>query len=112
MSMYIDPTVPFPSATQRAIHFAKHGHKFGAVDEFDYERMADVFMGLPLHPNIHECYRAFGTFDRIRLDALTRYFGVAYNGMILRTFHTRSVAEIAARGGPQGFVLYKCSEAV
>jgi pyocin large subunit-like protein len=109
--MYIDPTVPFPNAKQRSLHFVKHGHKFGAVDEFDYERMADVFMSSPMHPNMHECYRATGTLDRIRLDALTRFFGVAYHGMVLRTFHPRNAHEIALKGGPQKFVLFKCSEA-
>jgi hypothetical protein len=110
--MYIDRTVPFPNATQRQLHFVKHGHKFGAVDEFEYERMADTFMTMVMHPNIFECYRSVGTFDRIRLDGLTRFFGVAYNGTVLRTFHPRSAASIAAKGGPQGFVAFKCAEVI
>jgi hypothetical protein len=71
LGMYIDPTVPFPSAKRRSIHFVKHGHEFAAPNEYAYERMADAFMSRFLHPNLHECQRATGTFDRIRLDGLT-----------------------------------------
>jgi hypothetical protein len=110
--MYIEETVPFATATLRSLHFAKHGQKFGAVDEFEYERMADTFMAMPMHPNMHECIRTTGTFDRIRLDAVTRFFGVAYRDTILRTFHPRSPESIAAKGGPQAFVLFKCSEVI
>jgi len=112
LPVYIGQTVPFANAIQRQLHFVKHGHKFGAVDEFDYERMADTFMSMLMHPNMFECCRAVGTFDRIRLDGLTRFFGVAYNGTVLRTFHPRSAASIAAKGGPLGFVTFKCAEVI
>jgi hypothetical protein len=108
--VYIDPTVPFPSAKQRSIHFVKHGREFAAPDEYAYERMADAFMSQFLHPNLHECQRATGTFDRIRLDGLTGHYGVAYNILTLRTFHTKDAAQMAHRGGPLNFVLQKCAE--
>jgi hypothetical protein len=101
--------VPFPSSKQRRIHFSKHGHSFGAADEFEYERMADAFMAMPSHPDLHECFNPT-LQDRIRLDATTRYFGVAYNVSMLRTFHIRDAFSIAYRGGPLAFVRYKCSE--
>jgi hypothetical protein len=108
--MYADLTVPFSDSIQRAKHFLKHGHKFGALDEFDYERLADAFMTAPLHPNLFECNRIVGTFDRIRLDGTTHYYGVAYNVSVVRTFHVKDAAGIAHRGGPLAFVLYKCAE--
>lgn len=37
MVLYIVGTVPFLSTWQRSLHFAKHGHEFGAQNEFDYE---------------------------------------------------------------------------
>jgi hypothetical protein len=88
----------------------RHGHEFGASDEFDYERMADTFMSLPMHTNLYECVNPTGDHDRNRLDGVTRFFGVAYGASFVRTLHIRSVAQIAAQGGPLGFVLYKCSE--
>jgi hypothetical protein len=108
--VYIGVTVPFRDSKQRAIHYQKHGHRFGARDEYDYERIADAFMAGPLHPNLFECYRITGTLDRIRLDGSTRYYGVAYNISVLRTFHIKDASQIAARGGPHGFVQHKCSE--
>lgn len=108
--MYIGSTVPFRDSIQRAKHYQKHGHRFGATDEFDYERLADAFMSSPLHPNLFECYRTTGTFDRIRLDGSTRYYGVAYNISILRTFHIKDASGIAHGGGPQPYVMRKCAE--
>jgi pyocin large subunit-like protein len=69
MGLYIVVTVPFHNARQRAIHFVRHGHEFGAANEFDYESMAEAFMASPMHPNMHEGTRTTGTRDRIRLDA-------------------------------------------
>jgi hypothetical protein len=108
--MYIDLTVPFTNQTQRAKHFRKHGHEFGAVDEFAYEQMADAFMSQPMHPNLYECVNPTGTRDRNRLDAITRCFGVAYNITVIRTMHIRDAYAIQHWGGPQGFVNKKCSE--
>jgi hypothetical protein len=107
---YILRIVPFANATSRAIHFARHGHEFGAKSELEYERMTDKFMATPKRPNLSERVNLTGTHDRIRLEGITRHFGVAYNGVTLRTFHIRSASAIALRGGPLGFVLHKCAE--
>lgn len=72
--------------------------------------MADAFMALPLTANLYECVNSTGMRDRNRLDGLTRFFGVAYRGNIVRTLHLRDAAEIAYWGGPLGFVNHKCSE--
>lgn len=102
--------MPFASAHLRAIHFAKHRYAVGAKDEFEYERMADAFMSGPMHPNLFECTNPTGTRDRVRLDAGTRFLGIAYGVLTIRTLHTRSVTQIAAQGGPAGFVAHKCAE--
>ena len=104
--------MPFPSASQRAKHYVKHGHEFGAANEFVYEQMADAFMSLPanLHLNLVECSRTTGTFDRIRLDGTTGYYGVAYNVLTIRTFHLKDIAVIARTGGALAYVLRKCAE--
>jgi hypothetical protein len=107
--LYSDLTVPFYSPVQRKKHFLKHGHVFGAADEFDYERMADIFMLSFLHLNMFECVNPTGTRDRIRLDGITRHFGVDFS-MGIRTYHIRDASGIARRGGPLGFVTHKCSE--
>jgi len=107
--LYIGWTVPFYSPVQRTKHFLKHGHTFGALDEFDYERMADIFMSSPIHLNLFECVNPTGTQDRIRLDGITRQFGVDFSRGI-RTYHIRDAAGIARRGGPLGFVTHKCAE--
>jgi hypothetical protein len=111
MVLYIVVTVPFHNAMQRAIHFQRHGNSFGASNEFDYERMAEAFMAAPMHANLHECYRTTGTLDRIRLDALTLHFGVAFNVVMIRTYFIRSASEIAKSGGPAAFVASKCAQA-
>jgi hypothetical protein len=103
-------TVPFANANQRAIHFARHRHEFGAADEFEYERLADAFMTGPVHIDLYECINPTGTNDRNRLDGSTRHFGVAYGQLVLRTYHIRDAFSIAYRGGPAGFVTHKCSE--
>jgi hypothetical protein len=88
----------------------KHGSKFGAVNEFDYEQMADAFMSAAMHPNLYECVKSTGTHDRIRLDGITRHYGVAYNVLTIRTYHIRDEYSINLRGGPAGFVAFKCAE--
>jgi hypothetical protein len=110
MVSYSVGTVPFPNARQRASHFIKHGGDFGALNEFDYERMADAFMSEPMHADLHECTQLHGTHDRIRLNATTLHYGVAYNVLTIRTFHIRDTYSIARRGGPAGFIAFKCAE--
>jgi len=100
--------VPFASALHLTTHFHKHGHRFGAATENDYEKMAEAFMSQPLHADLYECTRTDG--DRIRLEGITHYYGVAYDVTIIRTFHIRDAHGIAMRGGPAGFVAHKCRE--
>jgi hypothetical protein len=102
--------VPFRNPKQRAIHFVRHGHEFGAINEFDYERLADAFMSAAPSLDLFECSRTSGTRDRVRLNALTCHYGVAYNIVILRTYFIRSRSEIARCGGPAAFVAAKCAE--
>jgi hypothetical protein len=110
MLLYIVGTVPFLNARDREMHFKKHGSVFGALNEFDYERMADAFMSEILHADLHECRRLTGTQDRIRLNGINRHYGVAYNLLTVRTYHIRDEHGIRLRGGPAGFVAFKCAE--
>jgi len=102
--------VPFATAFELSSHFVKHGHKFGAATEQEYERMADEFMARPLNADLYECVSSHGRRDRIRLEGTTRYFGVAYKVNTISTFHPRDAHAIASKGGPLGFVLFKCAE--
>jgi pyocin large subunit-like protein len=49
--------MPFANELERAIHFAKHGHEFGASTEIDHERMADAFLSHPMTMTMRECIR-------------------------------------------------------
>ena len=109
-TVYIETTVPFASAKSRAIHFAKHGFKFGATDEYQYERMADDFMYRPLRAEEHECNRSLPPLDRLRLNEVSLHFGVVDSLEALRTFFPRLPHEIKSRGGPAGFMEHKRTE--
>jgi hypothetical protein len=104
--------VPFPTAHQRSIHFAKHGRELGAVDEFHYERLADAFMSAPQQANMHEGVRVRlnGLIDRIRLDAINRHFGVAYHVDTLRTYYVLSASKIVTYGSAANFVTVQCAK--
>ncbi len=67
-------------------------------------------MSQPMHPDLYECIRITGIGDRIRLDGAIGYYGVAYGVLVIRTFHTKTQQQIAASGGPLGFVTRKCGE--
>ncbi len=108
--MYIVETVPFRSANLRAKHFESHGHEFGATDEYDYERMADTFMSAPLEPPTIECTTVSRPFDRIRLEPVTRYFGVETTDPFIKTFMIKNEFNIAHRGGSEAFMEYKRTE--
>jgi hypothetical protein len=112
--VYIDPTVPFASAYQRQSHFDSHGHEVGATSEEEYERMADEFMTQAPTANIYDgiCLHArFNNFqDRIRLDNVSRWFGIAYDTLTVRTLHTKPRSKISNAGGPRAFVDRKCLE--
>ena len=49
--------MPFCNDWERKLHFEKHGYKFRAVYQFEYERMADVFMFGEQGKDTHECIR-------------------------------------------------------
>jgi hypothetical protein len=110
--MYTGATVPFPNAIERKKHYRKHGWKFGARDEHDYERMADEFMSAPMHADLYEdtMLRQNGVLDRLRLHGVTLHFGVAHHISILRSFYPRKPHEITRHGGPAGFIAAKCKE--
>lgn len=101
--------VPFLNAYERAIHFSRHGHEFGAATEHEYEQMADGFMRRTLSPILQECIRTIrGEQDRVRLHFDTGHFGVAYRRTILRTFHIKSQAKMRNRGGAANLLAYEC----
>ena len=105
--------MPFANPCERAIHFAKHGHKFGAPDEFDYERMADLFMGGPLGPDTRECQRPVspttGEQDRVRFDFGKHYQGVACIApAYIRTFYPVELRFIRKHGGEAGYFAQEC----
>jgi hypothetical protein len=101
--------VPFQDAMQRAIHFQKHGHEFGAADEFVYEQMADNFMSRALDADTAECVRV-ARADRVRLGCTLRHFGVACTApAFVRTFYSISQTKIANRGGCAGFLAHECA---
>jgi hypothetical protein len=102
--------VPFANPRQLAIHFAKHGHKFGLTAEWQYEAMADAFMSQPLNADLYECTSTMGVPRRYRLQASNLYFGVAVRVTVLVTFHPRDARGVAAKGGPAGFIAHQCSQ--
>jgi hypothetical protein len=108
--MYSDRTVPFESAFKLTSHFLKHGHKFGARTEAEYEQMAEAFMSKPVTADIFECVSPHGRHDRNRLEGSTLYFGVAYGLSTIYTFHPRTLHGVTSKGGPLQFVLAKCAE--
>ncbi len=108
MCIFID--VPFADAFKLSSHFLKHGHKFGATSEAEYERMADEFMSKAITADIYECTSPHGRRDRNRLEGSTLYFGAAYNGDTIATYFPRSAMAVQRKGGPLGFVLSKCAE--
>jgi hypothetical protein len=64
-----------------ATHFRKHGHKFGAATETDYERLADSFLFGAMDFDTQDCVRPQG-IDRVRFKGSNRYLGVATTGPI------------------------------
>lgn len=100
--------MPFENQTERAIHFKKHGHKFGAADETAYEQMADAFMFGAMSVDTRECLRP--QRDRLRFEAVRTHFGVAATEPrdFIRTFYPVNPDLIRRRGGNVGFFAYEC----
>lgn len=112
--VYSGQTVPFASPYLLQIHFERHKHEFGVANEHDYERMADRFMSQPTNADLFDgtCVnqRGNGDHDRLRLHGKTRWFGVAYGVLTVRTLYVQNHREIRAAGGPRAFVDLKCLE--
>lgn len=102
----------FCNQFERDIHFAKHGHDFGAADASEYEQMADDFMYGPLGPDTHECTRPLGPTgvqDELRFDFGTHFEAVAcIVPAFIRTFYTVRIMIIARHGGQLGYFAYEC----
>jgi len=100
--------MPFENATERAIHFAKHGKKFGIADELDYEQLADAFIFGPLLLPTRECIRP-SLIDRLRFNGTNRHFGVACVAPeFIRTFYPVELRTIARHKDAAGFFVYEC----
>lgn len=100
------PYMPFANTFQRDIHFAKHGHKFGAADPTEYERLAEAFLFGPLGANMRQCFRAI-RMDRVRYEFGTQYEGVACTlPQFIRTFFPVNNWLIAKHGGEVGYFRY------
>lgn len=104
--------MPFADGFERDLHFKKHGHKFGAADAVEYERMADHFMYGPLDPDARECTRPVGPTgvqDKVRFDFGTHYEAIAcIVPSFLRTFFPVELRFILRRGGETGYFAYEC----
>jgi hypothetical protein len=110
MLVYVVGTVHFLSTWQRSLHFAKHGHEFGALNEFDYEIMAETFMSAIMRPNMRECCRTTGTHDRCRIDGTTRQFGIAYDVLTIRTYYVVTASKIRRYRSAVGYVQAQCAK--
>jgi hypothetical protein len=78
-----------------ATHFRKHGHKFGAATESDYERLAEQFLFGAMDSDMQDCIRPDG-IDRIRFKSGNQYFGVAIIAQsFVRTFYPVEAQHIA-----------------
>lgn len=101
--------MPFSTAQERALHFQKYGHKFGATTEIQYEQMADAFMGQPMTITMRECIRPQG-IDRLRFNIANDHFGAAIvASTIIKTFHIVPYFKIIRRGGKTAFFNYECA---
>lgn len=100
--------MPFANTFERDLHYAKHGHHFGAADAFEYERLADDFLYGPMGADTHECIRPLGK-DRVRFDYGTHFEGVACRlPEFVRTFYPVGLGLIRRRGGEAGYFTHEC----
>jgi hypothetical protein len=101
--------VPFASTLHRDTHFAKHGHKFGAADPLEYERMADQFMFGAMDSDTKECMRPRST-DRFRFGFVIHLAGVvALRTNFLRTFFPVEPRVIARHRDEAGYFAFECA---
>ena len=100
--------MPFQDTLERDLHFAKHGHEFGAADAAEYERMADAFMFDPINVDVWECIRT-NRIDRLRFGYSSHRLGVAsILPVFIRTFHLVGAVNIASHGGTRGYFRWQC----
>ena len=76
--------MPFLDAILRHEHFKKHGAVFGALNEIEYERLADAFLRGPKGSTVLEYIRSQG--DCVRFDPVTNEFGVIDSTGVVRTY--------------------------
>lgn len=83
--------MPFEFAYKRQEHFDKHclrKREFPCATDFEYEALAEHFLGGPLGDNVLQCRRPQG--DIVRYDTVTEEFGVfGRNGFIVTYFLAR-----------------------
>ena len=104
--------MPFASPNERAIHFAKHGHKFGARSDIEYERLADAFMSGAMDADTWECVRP-GRVNRVRFRTTNRHLGIAcIHPAFIRTFYPVSAGHVAHYGGSAKYFAYECGRAI
>jgi filamentous hemagglutinin len=102
--------MPFQDTLERDLHFAKHGHEFGASDAIEYERMADAFMFGAMAIEVRECTRPHSG-DRIRFGFITYRFGVVCAvPQFVRTFHVVRLPLIMRHGGTAGYFAWQCGK--
>lgn len=100
--------MPFANPAERDLHYAKHGHQFGAVDPLEYERLADDFLYGAMAVSTHECIRP-DRIDRVRFDYGTHFEGVACRQPdFIRTFFAVDLRRVRRRGGEAGYFAYEC----
>ena len=101
--------MPFVSAFELGIHFAKHGAKFGAATAADYEALADAFLMGAMNATTQDCTRP-NLIDYLRFDSSNRHFGVlCLQNNCVRTFYPAETALIASRGGSGPFFAFECA---
>ena len=100
--------MPFASVWERDIHYARHGHEFGAANPSAYEQLADDFMYGPMAATMRECTRPQG-LDRIRFDFASYHEAVARIApAFLKTFFIVRNKTVARHGGPAGYFAWDC----
>ncbi len=102
--------MPFANADLRAIHFARHGHEFGAANEVQYEQMAEGFLAGSMTLVMRECFRPNGT-HRLRVNIANNHFGVAVVACgIIKTYYIVPSHQIIRRTGTiSRFFSYECT---
>jgi hypothetical protein len=97
------------SAFELAIHFAKHGAKFGVATAADYEALADAFLTGPMNATTRDCTRP-KLIDYLRFDSSNRHFGVlCLQNNSVRTFYPAELALVTSRGGSAAFFAFECA---